>query len=225
MTKKIVLDFLKGILAGMAIGLGGLLFILFSSIDTNIFIKIIASFSFSIGLFLVCTFKLNLYTGKIGVVFEKKQTSYFYILLPIMFLGNIIGAVGMGYLCYLIFGQTDILTTALSCAQSKLSPFTDGNIADYVATLLKAIGCGFFVYLAVKSFSLNRLKVVGISLLVIFVFFFVYFGFEHCIANMFYFSFANRWNANAFINIAIVVLGNSVGAIPGVLLFKAIKNQ
>ena len=80
------------------------------------------------------------------------------------------------------------------------------------------------VYLAVKAFSLNRLKPIGILLLVFFVFVFVYSGFQHCIANMFYFGFGNHINGYTFINLAFCILFNSLGPIFGVLLVKLIKN-
>jgi formate/nitrite transporter FocA (FNT family) len=37
---------------------------------------------------------------------------------------------------------------------------------------------------------------------------------------MFYFSQANAWSWNAVVNIIIVVIGNSVGTLPGIALWK-----
>jgi formate/nitrite transporter FocA (FNT family) len=90
----------------------------------------------------------------------------------------------------------------------------------YLTTFLAAFLCGLCVYLAVKCFGKRRLKPLGIIELVFFVFTFVYCGFEHCIANMFYFSQANAWSWNAVVNIIIVVIGNSVGTLPGIALWK-----
>ena len=83
----------------------------------------------------------------------------------------------------------------------------------YMSCALKSFLCGLCVYLAVKSFNLNRLKPLGIGLLVFFVFLFVYCGFQHCIANMFYFGMDFSWKIEYLWNILIVVLTNSIGAL------------
>ena len=40
---------------------------------------------------------------------------------------------------------------------------------------------------------------------------FILCGFEHCIANMFYFSLAGMWSGKALLYILIMTLGNAVG--------------
>ena len=222
MAKNLLLNFLKGILAGLAIGLGGFLFILMSHFIQGELGKALGSLLFAVGLFLVCTFKLSLYTGKIGNIYEGKQTKEFYLSLPIMLIGNAIGAFALGYLCYFIFKDTDIMNTVNGACSSRT---TLNSFNDYLSCMIKSLLCGFCVYMAVKLFNLNRLKPLGISLLVFFVFVFVYCGFQHCIANMFYFGFGNHINGNMFINLALVILFNSFGPIIGVSIFKLIENK
>ena len=218
MKKDLLFSFLKGILAGFAIGLGGFLYILMTFLIPGELGKVLGSILFAVGLFTVCTFQLHLYTGKIGLVFEKKQTKTFYISLPIMIVGNSIGAVGLGYLCFAIFRNADIYQTALGAANSRL---VFDNFDNYLSCCIKSLLCGLCVYLAVKSFAYKRISLIGTLLLILFVFIFVYCGFQHCIANMFYFSFANRWCGEAAINLALCIAFNSFGPILGVLLIKA----
>ena len=223
--KNYLLHFLKGILAGLAIGLGGLLYILmtFALKDSLQELgKILGSILFSIGLFIVCTFSLSLYTGKIGLIYEEKKDKQFYISLPIMLIGNAIGAFGFGYICFAIFRNTDVYASALAAANSRL---VFNTFLYYLSTMIKAFLCGLCVYLAVKSFSLNRLRPLGITLLVFFVFLFVYCGFQHCIANMFYFGMANAMNWNTLINLLLVILFNSLGPIVGLVFVKLIKGN
>ena len=59
-----------GIFAGLAIGLGSLVFTLVTAYATDVWGAIFGSALFSIGLILVCTLGLHLYTGKVGVVFD-----------------------------------------------------------------------------------------------------------------------------------------------------------
>ena len=226
MLKFELKQLLLGILAGLAIGLGSFLFILCKAYIPGEWGSILGSILFAIGLFLVCTFSLSLYTGKIGLVFEKKQETKFYISLPVMFIGNAIGIIGLGYLCYAIFKDTDVYQSAVNATLARTAVFDDfKEFTDILKTFFKGFACGLCVYLAVKAFAFNRLKPIGISLLVFFVFMFVYFGFEHCIANMFYFSMANGWTGGAFIDLLIVVLANSLGTIPGVYLLKLFTNK
>ena len=225
MAKTILLNFLKGILAGLSIGLGGFLYLLMTFAlkgDVAELGKILGSILFSVGLFLVCTFKFSLYTGKIGGIYEGKQEASYYISLPVMLIGNAIGAFGLGYLCYFIFKDTSMMDTVNAACSSRTAL---NNFNDYLATIVKGMLCGVCVYLAVKCFNLNRLKPLGIALLGFFVFLFVYCGFQHCIANMFYFGFGNHINGNMFINLALVIAANSIGPIVGVGMSKLFEKK
>ena len=139
-----------------------------------------------------------------------------------MLIGNAIGAVGLGYLCFGIFKDLDIMASALVAADSRLV-FNSFN--DYLLCAVRSTLCGLCVYLAVKAFAYKSISLLGTGLLVLFVFIFVYSGFQHCIANMFYFSFANRWGGEAAINMALCILFNSVGPVFGVMLTKALTNK
>ena len=217
MVKNLSLSFLKGILAGLSIGLGGFLYILMVHYVQGELGKVLGSLLFAIGLFLVCTFKFHLYTGKIGVIYEGKQSLEFYLSLPIMLIGNAIGAFGLGYICYFIFKDTEVMNTVINTCQIRTNLAT---FNDYLGLFIKSMLCGLCVYIAVKCFNLNRLKPLGIGLLVLFVFIFVYSGFQHCIANMFYFGFGNHISGLTFVNLLFCILFNSIGPIFGVWIFK-----
>ena len=87
-----------------------------------------------------------------------------------------------------------------------------------------SILCGALVYIAVfcyKTFKQVWLKVIGI---IIPIALFVYLKYDHCVANMFYFAFGWSYGKGvSYLNLLIVTLGNSVGAIilnEGVKAFK-----
>ena len=80
---------IKAILAGIMIGIGGTIFL---SVDD----KIIGSALFAIGLFMIVTRNLNLYTGKIGYLFENKPSYIIEILMTL--LGNFIGTFLVGFI-------------------------------------------------------------------------------------------------------------------------------
>ena len=42
---------------------------------------------------------------------------------------------------------------------------------------------------------------------------FIFCGFEHCVADMFYYSVAGMWNGDALLRVVIISLGNAVGGV------------
>ena len=119
--KNLGLNFLKGILAGLSIGLGGFLYIILSHYVPGEGGKALGSLFFGVGLFLVCTFGFSLYTGKIGLIYEEKKDLTFYLSLPVMLIGNAIGAIALGYLCYFIFKDTDVMNTVNAAVTSRIT--------------------------------------------------------------------------------------------------------
>ena len=202
---KIIKTFLLGVMAGAAIALGGLLFTLLS----NIGYKVIASFAFSIGLLLVCMFGFNLFTGKVGFFLEAENKKEYSLNLLIMYIGNLVGALVIGYLCFGFFYNNDSIVATISNVAYAREITSD----NWWVTLLGAIGCGMLVYTAVYAFKKEWPIGVRVVILMFAVFAFVIAGFQHCIANMFYISFANGWSGMKLVNILIVTVGNIAGAI------------
>ncbi len=218
---KNLISLYKGILAGLAIGLGSFLFVICTTyLDANLGL-ILGSLVFPIGLFLVCTFKLNLYTGKIGLAFETKQNKDYFISLVIMYIGNAIGAIGLGYVSYAIFKDNkEIFDNITSICDHKLVLDSFGGV---LSGMFKSTLCGLCVYLSVKCFNKDFLKPKGIFFLVFFVFIFVFAGFKHCVANMYYYGFGNKYTSyQVYIDLPLCTLFNSLGSFIGASLYKFI---
>ena len=197
---------LFGIFAGLAIGLGSLIYTIISAYFASTWGMILASMSFSIGLILVCVLGLHLYTGKIGVVFDNREKlAENAINLPIMLVGNAIGAFALGIVCHFIFNNVpEIANRILAISLGKTNSTT---------VFLQGIFCGALVYIAVylyKNLQNWAMKIIGI---IVAVTLFVYCGFQHCIANMFYFGMAFNWNIDMLWNLLLVILTNSIGAL------------
>ncbi len=213
--------FLYGIFAGTAIALGGILFILCNAYipsENNYFSPTLAgALLFPVGLLLVCFFKFNLFTGKIGMAFrnkklDKKGLNVWEWLAWILF-GNTIGAMAIGFIIYaftLINKESAFSTTVYSIANSRNMSF---DFAGIFPMIYRSILCGALVYIAVYFF--NKLdntfgKVVGI---IVPISFFVVCGFQHCIANMFYIATGCVFTINSLVGLLICILGNSIGAL------------
>ena len=186
----------RAVLAGVMISIGGTIFLTCES-------KLLGAFLFSIGLYAICAFGLNLYTGKIGYVIDNKPK--YLIELGITLIGNLVGTVGCGYLLFLTRQGEKIRTVAKAISEIKLND-------NLLSIFILSIFCGIIMYLAVDLFK--RLtdfgKYMGIFMGITV---FILAGFEHCVANMYYFSAANMWDWKTILYVLVMIAGNSVGSI------------
>ena len=189
-------DFLKGILAGVMIGVGGTIFLSLES-------KIVGASLFSIGLIgiLVCNF--NLFTGKIGYLITNFKLKYLKELL-ITLIGNFIGSAFVGFILRYTRIYESINTKAQQLSIAKLND-------NLLSIFILSIFCGILMYFAVNNYKkindFGKYLVVFLAVIV-----FILCGFEHCIANIYYFSTADVWSLKTLGYVGIMVLGNSIGA-------------
>lgn len=196
--KLLLKDYLFAISAGLCISLGGIAFLSCES-------KIAGALFFTVGLFVILVFDLNLFTGKVCYALENKP-SYILRLLAIWF-GNLTGAVATGYVLRLT-RLTSAMEKCVSVCQTKLN---DNLFSIFILAIL----CNVLIFIAVHGFK-NSKDVIAKYLSVFFgVSVFVLCGFEHCVANMFYFSFANAWTWNTILYLLVMTAGNIVGGLLG----------
>ncbi len=196
MKNKSLAILLRAILSGVMISVGGTIFLMLNKSE-------LGAFLFGIGLFMVCVNGYNLYTGKIGYIIDNKINYLWELFLTLV--GNLIGTVSCGYLLLATrFGErlNEVATTV-----------ADAKLNDNLASIfVLSIFCGMLMFLAVDLFK--KLKDVGRYLAVFLcVTVFIICGFEHCVANMYYFSVANAWDFNTALYLLVMILGNSVGGI------------
>ena len=88
-----------------------------------------------------------------------------------------------------------------------------------------AIGflCGALVFIATYIYKFSKTAVFKYLGIVIPIFIFVLCGFEHCIANAFYFGFSFVFDWFALLNLVLVIIFNSLGSIVFYLGFKFIN--
>ena len=186
----------RAILAGVMISIGGTIYL---ALDN----KMLGAFLFSIGLFAICTNGFNLYTGKIGYVIDNKPKYLIELLFTLV--GNLIGTVGCGYLLFLSRAGDKLRGTAQAISTIKLND-------NLLSIFILSIFCGIIMYLAVDLYKklTDFGKYMGIFMGITV---FILAGFEHCVANMFYFSMANMWTWKTVLYVLVMVAGNSVGSI------------
>ena len=182
---------IRSFLAGVLVSMGGVVYLMSSD-------KVSGSFLFSFALFAIVNLNLNLYTGKIGYLVLNLNWKYVG-MLGITLVGNFLGTLCTAFLIRLT--RMDIMDTVAKVTQVKLDD-------SYVSMFVLAIFCGMLMFLGVDLFRSIE-SYVGKALSIIFVvMIFIVSGFEHCIADMFYFNLAGNLN---FVTLAVLILGNSVG--------------
>lgn len=194
MNKDIFTIFIRSILAGICIGLGGAIFIKLGGV--------IGACMFAFGLLTVVHFKLPLYTGTAGFIELDKFTEYTKMLH--ILLGNIIGCI--------------ILAQIFDPAQYDGSAIIQNRIdTGYVQSFLNAIGCGLIMTLIVQGGRDKNLLLILFGIPV-----FILLGFYHSIADAFYMMVTPMDLRNEyFVTYWIIVLGNFVGCnIPRLFKYK-----
>ena len=105
----------------------------------------------------------------------------------------------------------------------KAKTLADIKLNDtLISILILSFFCGILMYLAVNTYK--EVKDIGKYLAVFLgVIVFILCGFEHCIANMYYFSVSSTWSLNTLLYLLVMILGNSLGGILIPLCNKVIK--
>ena len=191
---------INAVLAGIFIGLAGTVYL---SVPN----KFAGAFLFGFGLLTIVCYGFKLYTGAIGyLVNQGRKTGSYAVMLAIIWAGNWIGTwlVGSALRCSRV--GSELSRKAASLCSAKVAD-------DWISLLVLGFFCGMLMYLAVESFRRkNEIPTPGPVLMVFLcVMIFILSGFEHCIADMFYFSAAGAWNADSLKTILIITAGNSLG--------------
>ncbi len=200
-------QFVSAVLAGMMIGMGGTVYLSQSN-------PVVGSFLFAVGLFTVVVFQLHLFTGKIGYL-PFQNLAYLAELL-ITWLGNLVGTFITATMVRNSRIYEGMAERVEQIAAVKLND-------DFLSIFLLAIFCGMLMFIAVDCFKTQKgstLQFIGVFVPVMV---FILSGFEHVIANMFYFSLSASWSGHCFASVLVMTLGNSIGGMLIPLYLKYFK--
>lgn len=200
---KTLKNFCLAILAGIMISIGGVVFVACVGMES----KIVGSIFFALGLTVILMQGYLLFTGKTAYVFENKL-SYLGDLF-LIWIGNLVGCILVG-LC-VNFALPNLSQTANELCLKKMTQ------TPWQTIVLGAL-CAVLVYIAVDYYKTNNDKNPLPKILLIFtcVPVFIICGFEHSVADMFYFAASSDlllFTGQGICYILLVSLGNLVGAI------------
>lgn len=191
---KLTID---GIKAGIMIAIGGSVFLSCES-------RYVGAVLFSVALLSICYKGYSLFTGKVGYIPEKHDKEAVKVLL-LGLLGNAVSTVLLGFA--VSYALPALHETALAICTAKLSQ-------QLPQTLIRAFFCGVLMYMAVSCYR-EKGTVAAIFFCVPV---FILSGFEHSIANMFYFGVSGLVNTESAIYIFVVIIGNAIGGMAMPLL-------
>ena len=177
---------IKGVYAGFMIGIGGMVYLSAES-------KTVGSLLFSFGLLTIVTQGFFLYTGKIGFVKSVKELPDMGIII----LGNYAGT----YVAALLARLANVNISTVQLAEKKLA-------ATVPSVFFLSVLCGIMMYLAIDNYNKSKNIVFIIAPVMIFILS----GFEHSVANMFYFHLAGAYSLRAFAYLLVMAAGYGIGA-------------
>lgn len=192
--------FLLAVMSGIGISIGGTVYL---SAENNV----AGSLLFAIGLYLIVLNGFYLYTGKIGYVVDADNKRSYGATLLLTWLGNFTGTAA---------GAWMLSVTRISGLRDRAGELCQLKLGDGPESILiLSIFCGLLMYAAVEGYRQTKNPLI----LFLCVSVFILSGFEHCVANMFYFSLAGMWSLKAVIYLFIMTAGNSLGG----MLIPAVK--
>lgn len=192
--------FLNAVLSGIFIGIAGTAFLAVPN-------SVVGSFLFGLGLMTILCRGFKLYTGAIGYLVNQGRNTPVYLLdLLSIWIGNLAGA----YLVGVLLRASRTFGTEFAARAAKVC---DAKLGDSLwSILILAFFCGVLMYTAVDTYKKKELDApFRIATVFLCVAVFILCGFEHCIANMYYFSVAGVWSAKTLLYVLVMTLGNSLG--------------
>lgn len=201
-----ITTFIKAIFGGICIGIGGAAYVSIGN-------PIVGSLIFSIGLLLICMNGFKLFTGSIPYArLEVKSIVKNVVIL----LGNILGAWIVGFIFYM--SKPELSDSLLMMCFHKLD--------EGWRIIPLAFMCNILIFFAVDLFGRGVIKsFIKVFVLVLCVMVFILSGYEHCIANVFYFSAAQVFDAKVLGYLLLNIIFNGLGGISIYRLLELTKRD
>lgn len=185
--------------AGIMIAIGGSVFLACDN-------KYVGAVLFSVALLCICYLGYYLFTGKIGYLAKDFSKSNILNLATGLAV-NLIITFLLGML--ISFALPNLAEKAYTICTAKLEQ-------SFLITFIRAVFCGVLMYTAVEIFKEKKTPLGIIFCIPVFILC----GFEHSVADMFYFGASGIFNTKILTFESAAVLGNTVGSLVLALLSK-----
>ena len=217
-------QFFAALAGGLMIAIGGCVYLnSIMTMNSSYFVlgSAVGAFFFSVALICICLKGYGLYTGRVGYLpdhFSGREAAG----LGMTLLGNAVATFLVGALVSLTMPEGMGAVAYQLCVSKIAATFTsDLGALAYLTLLLRAILCGVLMYLAVSIYK-EKNSVLGI---VFCVPAFILAGFEHSVADMFYFAASGYRDLRGLLFLLIVIVGNAIGGMLLPLLSRLMRDE
>lgn len=189
-------DIKKSILSGILICVGGTVFLSCSAKGFDW----LGAFLFAAGLFTICEYGFNLYTGKVGYIVRDFRNAGYIGMVALTLAFNLLTTFLLGILLGRTLPLIRPVAEQLYAAKLVAAPFK---------SFVSAVLCGLLMFLSVDTWA--RGNKVGCFL---YIPTFILCGFDHSIANSFYNGVAmgsRTFTAENALFVITVIIGNGAG--------------
>ncbi len=224
-------DIKKSILSGLLIAVGGSVYMACRTINCgSINLTWLGAILFSAGLFTICVYGFNLYTGKVGYIGYKLTDGKYIGFVGLVLFFNLLTTFLLGIV---------IAYTYPKIGEEAFKVYTPKLSMHLLKVLVSGTFCGLLMFLAVDTWKQG--KIIGCF---IYVPTFIFAGFDHSIANSFYngaawghqlftessFLFNNTESFHVFsmanlLFTVVTVIGNAIGGMLVPLLTRSWKKE
>lgn len=182
----------NSISAGILIAIGGSVYLACDN-------KYAGAALFSVALLCICYLGYYLFTGKIGYLATDRSKKNALSL-----------ALGLAVNLAVTFLLGMLIRFAMPALGEKAAALCGAKLGQsFIGTFIRAVFCGVLMYLAVHIFKEKKTPIGIIFCIPVFILS----GFEHSIADMFYFGVSGIFSIKVLSFELAAVLGNSVGSL------------
>ena len=148
---------------------------------------------FSFGLIVICSYSMSLFTGMAGYITKSNVAPF-------------LAATGINCVTAFVFGVLGSLNPA--CKERAMT-VCEGKVDKGILWMfVSAIFCGMLIYLGVDFYK-KRQSFLGIIFAVPI---FVVCGFDHTVADLFYFGASGNFKAEHLLLLLAAIVGNTLGS-------------
>ena len=207
---KFLRSFISAFLGGVSVSFGCAAYHMYFNTSPAL-----ASLMFAVSFLVIAIFKFNLFTDKIGHLFDKGKAEKNLETLGITLIGNLLGAFTCGTLFMSQF--YDFVTDAAETKITKL---------DFLSVFFSSVLCGILIYIALHGFRKAGSGFTGSLILVGAIMLIGLCGFEYAVSNAFITGagISNMSNYSKYgVQIAILWFGSALGNAIGAAAFAYLR--
>lgn len=207
--KVLLSSFIAGLLIGIAVTIS---FIIQSTTLVNA--NIIGPLFGVLGVLLICLYGYNLYTFKVGYVFENKVDYLIEIILSLV--GNIIGV----FLMSLMLRATSLMSDGSKFLNVVNSYMSSRVEEDFFSMIILSFIGGIVAYFGYNTYKKAEQPIAKFLTLILCVGAIYICGLKEGITDMFIYSVYKLFDGALALKIFYIILGNTFGALLIPLLNK-----